>query len=389
MKVLATKKVPIKMWLTDIEEGAMEQAKDLAELPFVHKHVALMPDCHKGYGMPIGGVMACDKVVVPNAVGVDIGCGMCAVMTSLEASELSTSTLGSIKSAIEETIPSGFNHHDKPQEWSGFVDEVPDISVIRRELESARHQIGTLGGGNHFIEIQKALDNSVWIMIHSGSRNFGYKIAKEYHSRAECLCNRWFSKIPNKDLSFIPIEEKDAKEYLTAMGYALKFAKANRDFMMYHIKKIICDTFPDVTFGAAINIHHNYAAWEYHYGKQVLVHRKGAISAKEGQLGIVPGSQGTRSYITRGLGNQESFMSCSHGAGRKMGRAQARRELRVEEEAKKLDDLGILHSIKTTLDLDEAPSAYKDIDEVMENQKDLTEIVVSLEPMAVIKAREE
>lgn len=388
MRVIDTERLPIKMWLDDIEDRALQQAKDLANLPFVHKHIAIMPDSHQGYGMPIGGVMATRGVVVPNAVGVDIGCGMCAVAMALSCKHFTKEKLTSIVNDINRLIPTGFNHHQTPREWDGF-NAVPDIPIIRQELESARYQMGTLGGGNHFIEIQKSnINGQVWIMLHSGSRNFGFKIAKEYHERAKRLCERWYSDIPNRDLAFLPIETKEAKEYLEAMNYALRFAEESRKRMRWAVEGIFKDHFMGIWFSQPIDIHHNYAAWENHFGKNVLVHRKGATSAKEGQLGIIPGSQGTKSYIVMGLGNPQSFMSCSHGAGRRMGRAQARRELSLEDEKRILDERGIIHSIENEYDLDEAPSAYKDIDVVMENQKDLVSIQVELEPLAVIKAKE-
>jgi tRNA-splicing ligase RtcB len=382
MKVITTEKLPIKMWLNDIEDGAVQQAKNLANLPFIFKHVAIMPDSHKGYGMPIGGVIATKGVVIPNAVGVDIGCGMCAVRTSLKG--INRDTLKTIMGRIRETVPVGFKHHDTNKKWEGF-DNAPDVPIVQQELNASRKQLGTLGGGNHFIEIQKSDESDIWIMIHSGSRNFGLKIANEYHKKALALCSMWHSELTDKELAFLPIETKEAKEYLEAMNFALEFAKQNRFEMITATKSTFVEQFPDIVFDEVINIHHNYAAWENHFGQNVIVHRKGATSARNGQIGIIPGSQGTKSYIVRGKGNPESFTSCSHGAGRKMGRKQATRELNLEVEKELLDKQGIIHGIRNVSDLDEASGAYKDISEVMENQKDLVDIVVELTPLGVIK----
>ena len=267
-------------------------------------------------------------------------------------------------------------------------------------------QIGTLGGGNHFIEIQKGDDpriiskrlrnatdgqergtsGHIWLMVHSGSRNIGYRVANYYNGVAKRSKEKFGSTIPDKwDLDFLPLNSQEANDYLAEMNFCLEFAKASRYHMLKNVCRILKKEFKDISFEEEINIHHNYAALEKHYGKEVMVHRKGATSARKGQLGIVPGSQGTRSYIVKGLGNPESFESCAHGAGRKMSRGRACRELDLREEQRKLDEKGILHGIRSIRDLDEASSAYKDIDEVMEAQKDLVEIITTLEPMAVVK----
>ncbi|MBN2434996.1 MAG: RtcB family protein [Spirochaetes bacterium] len=379
---ITTEKVPIKMWLDEIEDGAMQQAKNLADLPFVFKWIALMPDCHQGYGMPIGGVLAADQFIVPNAVGVDIGCGMCAVRTSLK--NIDSGQLKKIMSLVRARIPLGFNHHIKPQKWQGF-DNAPDIPVIRMQLQSAQYQLGTLGGGNHFIEIQKGSDGFIWIMLHSGSRNFGLKIAAEYHKKALYYCDQNNYQLADNNLAYLPAATEEAKEYFEAMNFALEFARESRLKMLEAVKDFFLSVCVNVSFDDTINIHHNYAALESHYGYDVIVHRKGATSARKGQIGIIPGSQGTRSYIVTGKGNPESFMSCSHGAGRKIGRKEAQRRLDLKHEKKILDDQGIIHSIRTVKDLDEASGAYKDIDTVMRNQQDLVHIAVSLEPLAVIK----
>ena len=386
-RVISTEKKPIKLWLDDIEPGAFEQAKNLANLPFVFKHVAVMPDAHQGYGMPIGGVMASEDVVIPNAVGVDIGCGMCAVRTSL--TDIATDKLKAVLGEIRKGVPLGFKHHGKKQNPKLMPKAklpLEALSIVSREYEHALTQLGTLGGGNHFIEIQKGNDGRIWLMIHSGSRNLGYKVANYYNRLAGQLNARLGSRIPKKwQLAFLPIDSEAGQSYLLEMGYCVEFAFANRRLMMDRVQAALLSVVQPVIFEPLINIAHNYAAVELHFHKNVIVHRKGATRARKGEIGIIPGSQGSPSYIVRGRGNKESFESCSHGAGRKMGRKQAQRRLNLEQEKKRLDDQGIIHAIRHVKDLDEAAGAYKDIDEVIDNQLDLVEVLVELRPLAVIK----
>ena len=388
MKIISTEKLPIKMWLNYIEDGALAQAKNLANLPFAFKHIAIMPDSHQGYGMPIGGVLATKGVVIPNAVGVDIGCGMCAVKTSL--TELDTETLKHIMGEIRKVVPVGFNKHKEKQEESLMPEiggtEIDLRNVIGREYNNALKSLGTLGGGNHFIEIQKGSDGHIWIMIHSGSRNLGKQVADHYNKLAVELNKKWYSSVDTKqELAFLPLDSEEGKSYIREMNYCVDFAFANRLLMINRIKSIFTNEFKVVTYEPIINIAHNYARMENHFGENVMVHRKGATLADKNTIGIIPGSQGTKSYIVKGKGNAESFNSCSHGAGRKMGRGQAQRDLNLEEEVKRLDNMGVVHAIRGVKDLDEASGAYKDIDEVMENQKDLVEILVELTPLGVIK----
>lgn len=385
-QVIGTENKPIKLWVTDIEDGALQQAKNMANLPFVFKHVALMPDAHQGYGMPIGGILATKGAIIPNAVGVDIGCGMCAVKTDLQT--IDTKNLKKIMSGIRKRVPLGFNHHKdaKDEALLPSIEGLPEYGIVKQQFKSAQHQVGTLGGGNHFIEIQKGSDNHIWIMIHSGSRNIGAKVADYYNKLAIKLNAQWHSNIPKEwQLAFLPIETNEAKAYISEMQYCVDFAFANRKLMMQSIQEAFIDELGAIKELEFINMAHNYARWEHHFGTDVLVHRKGATSAKEGEIGIIPGSQGTKSYIVEGKGNVESFTSCSHGAGRVMSRKQAQRELSLENEVSKLDSQNIIHAIRNTKDLDEAPGAYKNIDVVMENQKDLVDIKVELSPLAVIK----
>jgi len=286
---------------------------------------------------------------------------------------------------IRKAVPVGFGHHKTKQPEETMPDSEP-TGVVRNEYENALTQIGTLGGGNHFIEIQQGNDGFVWLMIHSGSRNLGFKVAKYYNDLANKLNSKWHVSVPaDWQLAFLPLDSVEGQSYLKEMQYCVDFALANRDLMMKRVKNCISEIVGNTEFDEMINIAHNYSAMENHFGENVMVHRKGATRAYDGQLGIIPGSQGTASYIIRGKGNKESFMSCSHGAGRKMGRKQAQRELDFEEQKKILDDAGVIHGMRNAKDLDEAPGSYKDISVVMANQSDLVEIEVELRPMAVIK----
>lgn len=383
-QVISSENIPIKLWLDDIDPAALSQAKNLANLPFAFRHIPIMPDSHVGYGMPIGSILATKDAVVPNAVGVDIGCGMCALKTSIE--DIEVAQLKEILSKARNLIPVGFSWHADPQDETRMPEGFEDLKIVSREYQKARKQLGTLGGGNHFIEIQKGDDGYIWIMIHSGSRNLGLNVANWYNRAAVKLNERYHSVVEKKqELAFLPIETTEAKDYLREMKYCVEFALANRKLMMHRMVDAINEVVGTFDTDDIINESHNFADWENHYNTNVLVHRKGATRAYEDELGMIPGSQGTSSYIVKGKGNQESFKSCSHGAGRKLGRHQARKVLDLEKEIAKLQKKGVVHAIRNIKDLDEAPGSYKDIDTVMENQKDLVNIVVKLEPLGVIK----
>jgi tRNA-splicing ligase RtcB len=384
-QVITTENKPIKMWLDEIEAEAMAQARNLANLPFTFKHVAIMPDGHVGYGMPIGAVLAAQGAVIPNAVGVDIGCGMCAMRTEMK--RLTKEQLKKILGIARQLIPVGFDHHKVKQDEALMPDQPYEgLKIVTREYNAALKQLGTLGGGNHFIEIQKGSDGFIWIMIHSGSRNIGLQVANHYNKVAQGLNEKYFSSVLKEvQLAFLPIDAKEAKEYMDEMHYCIDFALANRKLMMDRMIEAVTEVKGSFSHDEIINKSHNFAALEHHFGSNVLVHRKGATRAYAGELGMIPGSQGTKSYIVRGLGNEESFKSCSHGAGRKMGRTKARKVLDLEKEIAFLEKQGILHGIRHKADLEEAAGAYKDINAVMENQNDLVDIVVELRPLAVIK----
>jgi tRNA-splicing ligase RtcB len=380
---------PVKIWAKFVDPHAMKEIVNLSTLPFVFHHLAFMPDVHGGKGMPIGGVLATRGVVIPNAVGVDIGCGMCAVKTSLRVEDIPQEVLRKqIMRGIRKQIPLGFDHHKTAQDESfmpqGF--DVDKLAVVSRQYVSATKQVGTLGGGNHFIELQKDTEGALWVMIHSGSRNLGAQVGNYYNEKAKVLNRRWFSAVsPDIDMHFLPMQSDEARAYWDEMLYCVEFALCNRRLMMERICQVIGDAFPDSRFDPMINIAHNYAAWENHFDENVIVHRKGATRARAGETGIIPGSQGTKSYIVEGLGNPDSFQSCSHGAGRAMSRTEAVRNLSFEAEVTRLEAQGIVHAIRGPKDLEEAAGAYKDIGEVMANQADLVKIVTELSPVAVIK----
>lgn len=379
----------VKMWLTDIEKSARKQVENLASLPFVYHHIALMPDCHAGMGMPIGGVLPTNDVVIPNAVGVDIGCGMCAVKTNIRARKMTKTLLRKVVlPGIRERIPLGMDHHEEMQDEkylpTGF--DIDKLQVVKNHYKSIHHQVGTLGGGNHFIELQRDEKGWLWIMIHSGSRNLGKQVGDFYNKRAKWFNELYYSRVePELELPFLPLKTPEFKNYWDEMNYCIAFAKCNRSLMMERIEEVIADALPDVEFEPAIDIAHNYAAWENHFGHNCIVHRKGAVRAREGEVGIIPGSMGTSSYIVEGLGNPDSFMSSSHGAGRAMSRMQAIKTLNLEEEIKRMEAKKIIHGLRVQKDLDEAASAYKDIDQVIALEADLVKIKTKLEPIAVIK----
>ena len=385
-RVIETGRVPVKMWVDEVEPGAMEQIMNLAGYPFAFHHIAVMPDCHQGFGMPIGGVMATRKVIVPNAVGVDIGCGMIAVKTNL--AEIPRKVLEQVVQEIRSVIPLGFEHHRRAQDKRYMPDlPVDDMPVVQREYDSARHQVGTLGGGNHFIEIQHGNDGHIWVMIHSGSRNIGKQVADEYNrlakgqNKKENIKGTW-----DKQLAYLYIDSEEGQRYIREMEYCAAFAFASRRLMMDTVLEIL-DFFvkEPVEEKDRVAIAHNFAAREKHFGQEVWVHRKGATPAFKGMRGIIPGSQGTESFIVAGKGNEESFSSCSHGAGRVLGRRQAIKHLDLKAEVERLEKKGIIHSLHRQKDLDEAPSAYKDIHRVIDLQKDLVEVLVELQPLAVVK----
>lgn len=380
----------ILSWCNNPESESIKQAENLSKHPCLIGNVCLMPDTHCGYGMPIGGVVALKDAVSPNMVGVDVGCGMLAIKTSLTgiSKEQLNQLLGGseeYKGGIKSNIPTGFNHHKEEQEHKIFnTGRWGFNKICFEEYSSAKKQLGTLGGGNHFIEIQKGDDDHIWFMIHSGSRNLGYKVAKYYNEIAEKLCKRWHqNEVVKNELAFLPKNTQEFEDYISEMTLCLDFAFANRQKMSELIQKEFKRVFNDIEFLDEINIHHNYANLENHYGQNVWVHRKGATLARENTIGIIPGSQGTSSYIVKGLGNPASLFSCSHGAGRKMSRKKAKETLSLDNENEIMGN--IIHNIHSKDQLDEAPSAYKNIDTVMKEQKDLVEILVKLKPLAVIK----
>ena len=386
---------PIKIWTDDIEIEAINQLKNIARLPFVDRHgIACMPDVHAGIGSTVGSVVATDKAIVPSMVGVDIGCGMNAVRLSLKASQLPES-LKSIRDAIEKLIPVGAGgRHQGEWKLENLYARLPDASfdlcknlnehISEDYWKKAGSQLGTLGSGNHFIELCIDENQDVWVMLHSGSRGIGNMIGSYFIEKAKKTMERFFISLPDKDLAYFPEDTDDFNDYMDAVQWAQSYALENRKVMMQVVIESLRKHIPiEFTITQeAINCHHNYVEKENHFGRNLWVTRKGAIRARNGDLGIIPGSMGQRSYIVRGKGNIDSYCSCSHGAGRSMSRTEARKRFTVADLVAQTNGV---ECRKDDAVLDEIPSSYKNIDEVMANQTDLVDVVHILKQVICIK----
>ncbi|WP_201533297.1 RtcB family protein [Psychrobacter ciconiae] len=389
--------VPVKIFTKDVEQGAMNQLYALSQLDFIHSHIAVMPDVHLGIGATVGSVIPTKSAIIPAAVGVDIGCGMNAVRLSLKASDL-PENLKPLRLAVESAVPVGFDFHKQIKAKMSTLDPLSKrlklitdkhsglLKMVKNFDQTWARQLGTLGSGNHFIELCLDENQDVWVMLHSGSRGIGNAIGRYFINLAKKEQQSRFGHVPDRDLSYFAEGSSSFTDYVEAVDWAQDYALANRREMMALVLKAISSPKaglpPFVPTKEAINCHHNYVNEERHFGEQVFVTRKGAISANSGELGIIPGSMGAKSFIVRGLGNSESFCSCSHGAGRKMSRSKAARMFSVDELAKQTagvecrKDKGVI---------DEIPGAYKDIDEVMANQADLVEVVHTLKQVMCVK----
>lgn len=409
MFVMYNEKVkrPIKIWVekeTDIEESCLEQAFHLANLPFIHKWVALMPDTHTGKGMPIGGVIATEGVIIPNAVGADIGCGMIFTPTNIKLQDIKEiktgngSLIQAIVGDILRNIPVGYNRH-KTKQPSVVLDKAVSNMELYAEnkelvplIEDGYFQVGTLGGGNHFIELQVDEEGYLGIMIHSGSRHLGKEICDYFHNVARELNQKWYSAVPDEyRLAFLPVDSHEGKQYIDWMNLAMDYAYENRQKMMEQVMEIVAkyvEKYAGISaeYGKIINCHHNYAAIENHFGKNVWVHRKGATRVRQGEIAVIPGAMGSYSYVVEGLGNPDSFCSSSHGAGRAYSRTGAKEAFSVEQVILDLREQDVVLGKQKKNDVaEECRFAYKDIDVVMENQKDLVKPMKKLKTVGVVK----
>lgn len=384
---------PIKLWTNNIEDSALTQLKNLARLPFIASNgVACMPDVHAGIGSTVGTVIATEKAIIPAAVGVDIGCGMNAIRLSLKASELPDSLL-EIRNQIERDVPLGTGgaqsrpaSYDQQERQKPLADRYLDICEKTPGIrnKNAERQLGSLGSGNHFIELCIDESQDVWVMLHSGSRGVGNLIGRYFIEKAKRRMEQYFISLPDGDLAYLPEDTDDFNDYIEAVNWAQDYALENRRVMMEAVvaalRRHIAVEF--LITQEAINCHHNYVARENHFGRNLWVTRKGAIRAREGDLGIIPGSMGQRSFIVQGKGNLESYCSCSHGAGRKMSRTQARKTFTVADLVAQTEGI---ECRKDDAVLDEIPGSYKNIDEVMANQQDLIEVVHTLKQVLCVK----
>jgi tRNA-splicing ligase RtcB (3'-phosphate/5'-hydroxy nucleic acid ligase) len=397
-KIIEKGRVPVKAWTDDIEAGALQQLINVSTLPIVHGHVAAMPDVHAGIGATVGSVIPTKGAIIPAAVGVDIGCGMNAVRLTLRAEDLPEGLAG-VRSAIEYAVPVGFDQHDFDKVRSAaharlahklsdrldrIAEKHPGLSKMQRQFERTWiAQLGTLGGGNHFIELCLDEEKRVWVMLHSGSRGIGNVMGRYFIATARKEAQRNHLHLPDRDLAWFADGSALFADYVEAVDWAQDYALLNRRRMMELVTDALRPFLPPFKFdGEAINCHHNYVARETHFGEKLFITRKGAISARDGELGIIPGSMGVKSFIVRGKGNPESLYSCSHGAGRRMSRSEAKRRFSrrdLEEQTQGVEcrkDGGVI---------DEIPGAYKDIDEVMANQSDLAEVVHTLKQVLCVK----
>lgn len=406
---IAAGEKPIKAWTVDVpvEPDAVKQLKNIAALPFIYSHVAVMPDVHVGMGATIGSVIATKGAIIPSAVGVDIGCGMSAHRLPFTSKALPTS-LGHLRSAIEAAVPHGRSDNGGPRDkgaWGNpivFRHPVPAVreeaAILKQQLDGivykhpklarsaarAWNHIGTLGTGNHFVEVCLDESDRAWVMLHSGSRGIGNAIGQYFINKAKEEMSRFFIHLPDKDLSYLPEGSKYYNDYIDAVSWAQRFAALNRTVMMHAVLDAIHNTLglPISTDLEAINCHHNYVSEERHFGERVIVTRKGAVNAEKDTLGIIPGSMGAKSFIVRGKGNRESFCSCSHGAGRVMSRTAAEKTFTLEDHIR--DTAGV-ECRKDISVLDETPKAYKNIDDVMSAQEELVEIVHTLKQIVCVK----
>jgi len=394
MQTLNQQAVPVKIWADDIDERSKEQLLNIASLPFIHHHVSAMPDVHVGIGATIGSVIATHKAIVPAAVGVDIGCGMLACQLSLTGNDIDEKSLEKVFNQISRDIPVGRNQHANERALADaalpfdarltiMTQKHPNLLKSFGRFSNWVNQMGTLGGGNHFIEICLDENNRVWVMLHSGSRGIGNGIADYFIQLARKDMERLMVSLPDRDLAYFTEGTEYFHDYVEAVHWAQEYAYQNRQSMLDLVLVGMRRLLPEFSvLNEVVNCHHNYVAIEHHYGEDVYVTRKGAIRAREGDLGIIPGSMGARSYIVRGKGNPESFTSCAHGAGRKMSRTAAEKQF-TQEDLKRQTEGVICRKDKGVID--EIPGAYKNIDTVMANQSDLVEVMHTLKQVVCVK----
>jgi tRNA-splicing ligase RtcB len=385
---------PVKVWTDELDARSRMQLVNLSKLPFIHRHVAAMPDVHAGIGATIGSVIATDRAIIPAAVGVDIGCGMAAARTSLGAEQIDERVLKKVFDQISRDVPVGRSQHTDARALNeaaapfaapltAMTEKHPQLLKAFGRFSNWVNQIGTLGGGNHFIEVCLDESDRVWVMLHSGSRGIGNAIGHYFIELARRDMERWMIQLPDRDLAYLPEGSEHFDDYVAALSWAQAYARENREQMMALVLAALARHLPAFSVTEeVVNCHHNYVEREHHFGSNVWVTRKGAIRAREGDLGIIPGSMGARSYIVRGKGNPESFCSCAHGAGRRMSRTAAEKQFTPADLAAQTQGV-ICRKDKGVLD--EIPGAYKDIDQVMANQADLVEVVHTLKQVVCVK----